>query len=73
MLKPTHNPDFASAILATPKKRERPANSGQDEIHCTLCDCSEFRRSRIVTICTCGHHVEDHEGPDSTHNQGSRF
>jgi hypothetical protein len=73
----SHNPqtNFSSATLLKPKERQHTAGAGdaQDEIHCTLCDCAEFRRSRVATVCTCGHHYEDHEIPDSLKGGPSRF
>jgi hypothetical protein len=67
------SPSHPTATLQSPRPRLRPTGSAQDEIHCTLCDCSEFRQSRIATICTCGHHFEDHETPDATRPKGARF
>jgi len=62
-----------TATLANPEKYQRQAGSTKDEIHCTLCDCSEFRQSRPATVCTCGHHYEDHEIPEAKKGKKSRF
>lgn len=53
-----------SATLLKPSTSRSQTGKSQDEAHCTLCDCSNFRRSKVATICTCGHHYEDHEIPE---------
>lgn len=52
------------AALRQPSTRRSQAGKSEDEAHCTLCDCSNFQRSKVATICTCGHHYEDHEAPE---------
>lgn len=51
----------ASMPKAAPKKKiTEQAGGGNKETHCTVCDCKKFNRI-TVTLCKCGHHIEDHE------------
>ena len=63
---------ISATLLKSPRKKEAMAGSTRDEAHCTLCDCSDFTPGKVATICTCGHHYEDHEIPESVRKNRSR-